>query len=81
MDLNGQRKDRAPMAKVGDTGEAAITFEDNKRASLVFGQYDQNIAHLERKLGLLIHNQRQPCRAQGAPRHRRAREARDEAAV
>jgi phosphate starvation-inducible PhoH-like protein len=55
MDLIGQRKDRAPVAKVGETGEAAFTFEDNKRAALVFGQYDQNIAHLERKLGLLIH--------------------------
>jgi len=33
--------------------ELAITFEDNRLTSLVFGQYDQNIAKLERRLGVV----------------------------
>ncbi len=37
-----------------DTGAAEVTlaFDDNRHASLVFGQYDQNLAKLERRLGV-----------------------------
>ena len=31
-------------------GQTALTLEDNRLAGLVFGQYDQNLAHLERRL-------------------------------
>jgi phosphate starvation-inducible PhoH-like protein len=34
--------------------QAALTFEDNRLAGLVFGQYDQNVAHLERRLGITL---------------------------
>ena len=34
--------------------EVLVTLEDNKLASLVFGQYDQNLAHIERRLGVVI---------------------------
>ncbi len=34
-------------------GEISLTFENNKLASLVFGHYDQNLAHLERRLNIL----------------------------
>ncbi len=34
-------------------GELSLTFENNKLASLVFGNYDQNLAHLERRLNIL----------------------------
>ena len=33
--------------------ELALSFEDNTLASLVFGHYDQNLAHLERRLGVI----------------------------
>ena len=33
--------------------ELTLAFDDNKRASLVYGQYDQNIAHIERQLGVI----------------------------
>jgi phosphate starvation-inducible protein PhoH and related proteins len=33
--------------------EVTLTFEDNRHASLVFGQYDQNLAKLERRLGVV----------------------------
>jgi phosphate starvation-inducible protein PhoH and related proteins len=39
--------------RIGETSEASIAFADNKLASLVFGQYDQNLAHLERRLGIM----------------------------
>ncbi|MDE2579680.1 MAG: PhoH family protein [Hyphomicrobiales bacterium] len=35
----------------GET-ETAIQFDDNRIASIVFGQYDQNLAKIERKLGV-----------------------------
>ena len=34
--------------------DLSLTFDDNRLASLVFGLYDQNLAHIERKLGLQI---------------------------
>jgi phosphate starvation-inducible protein PhoH and related proteins len=39
----------------GENGVAELTlaFEDNRHAALVFGQYDQNLAKLERRLGVV----------------------------
>ena len=34
--------------------ETHVLMEDNRRASLVIGLYDQNIAHIERRLGVII---------------------------
>ncbi len=36
--------------QVGEAAEVTLTFEDNRTAGAVFGQYDQNLAHLERRL-------------------------------
>ena len=33
--------------------EVLLSFDDNRLASLVFGHYDQNLAHLERRLGVV----------------------------
>ncbi len=41
-----------PATKVS---ELTLAFEDNRLASIVFGQYDQNIAKIERKLGVTAH--------------------------
>jgi phosphate starvation-inducible PhoH-like protein len=38
-----------------DTCEVTLTFEDNRSASVVLGQYDQNLAKLERALGVVGH--------------------------
>lgn len=38
-----------------DGVEDAMTLDDNRAASLVIGNYDQNIAHLERKLNIVAH--------------------------
>jgi phosphate starvation-inducible protein PhoH and related proteins len=36
-------------------GDVALSFAENRIASLVFGLYDQNLAHIERKLGVMVH--------------------------
>jgi phosphate starvation-inducible PhoH-like protein len=38
---------------VREEAEIILTFDDNRLASLVFGQYDQNLAHLERRLNVV----------------------------
>jgi phosphate starvation-inducible PhoH-like protein len=39
---------------VSEAAEIALTFDDNRLAGLVFGHYDQNIAHIERRLGVVL---------------------------
>ncbi|SEP44850.1 phosphate starvation-inducible protein PhoH [Methylobacterium sp. ap11] len=41
------------VAGLSEAAEIALTFDDNRLASLVFGQFDQNVAHLERRLGVV----------------------------
>ena len=36
-------------------GEVILTFPDNRLASALFGQYDQNLAKIERGLGIVAH--------------------------
>ena len=50
----GTPRGRGLAARSGpyETAEISLTFDDNRLASLVFGQYDQNVAHLERKLSV-----------------------------
>ncbi len=38
---------------VEETAEITLSFDDNRLASLVFGHYDQNLAHLERRLAVV----------------------------
>ncbi len=46
---------KQPRSETSDgveRGEVSIAFEDNKLAALVFGQYDQNLARIERRLSV-----------------------------
>jgi phosphate starvation-inducible PhoH-like protein len=38
---------------VEEAAEITLTFEDNRLAGIVFGQFDQNLAHIERRLGVV----------------------------
>jgi len=38
---------------VEEEAEIILTFDDNRLASIVFGQFDQNLAHLERRLNVV----------------------------
>jgi phosphate starvation-inducible protein PhoH and related proteins len=43
-----------PAEAVADTAtQTALTFDDNRLASLLFGQYGQNLALIERRLGVV----------------------------
>ncbi|MCP8938615.1 PhoH family protein [Alsobacter sp. SYSU M60028] len=52
---------------VAEQAEIKLTFEDNRLASLVFGQYDQNIAHLERRLNVVANANGNHVILKGAP--------------
>jgi phosphate starvation-inducible PhoH-like protein len=41
------------MASGGATTQAILTFDDNRLASQLFGQYGQNLALIERRLGIV----------------------------
>ncbi|MBO0733494.1 MAG: PhoH family protein [Methylocapsa sp.] len=47
------RPEFKPAPGETSTAEITLAFEDNRHASLVFGQYDQNLAKLERRLGVV----------------------------
>ena len=54
-DLAGRTTKGRPSTGRGSLSEVvevSLTFDDNRLASLVFGQYDQNVAHIERRLGV-----------------------------
>jgi phosphate starvation-inducible protein PhoH and related proteins len=46
-------RDGVPREDIGTATELIVSLDDNRIASLVFGQYDQNLAHLERRLGIV----------------------------
>ncbi len=52
---------------VTEAAEIKLTFPDNRLASLVCGQYDQNIAHLERRLGVIANANGNHVVIKGAP--------------
>lgn len=45
----------AAPAPLRETAEVSLSFDDNRLAGVVFGQYDQNLAHLERRLQIVAH--------------------------
>jgi phosphate starvation-inducible PhoH-like protein len=47
--------------------EVTLAFEDNRLTSLVLGQYDQNIAKIERRLGVIANANGNHVRIQGPP--------------
>lgn len=50
----GGRRDETLTREGLPGAEVELTFDNNQIASLVFGQYDQNLAHLERRLGVVV---------------------------
>jgi phosphate starvation-inducible PhoH-like protein len=41
-------------AGIDESAEITLTFEDNRLAGLLFGHYDQHLAHIERRLGVTL---------------------------
>ena len=50
------------------TTQTALAFEDNKLASILFGQYGQNLALIERRLGVVA--EQRACGAEAGTRER-----------
>ena len=48
-----ERPTASASTVVDETTELSLSFDDNRLASLVFGHYDQNLAHLERRMGVV----------------------------
>ena len=65
----GQRGNPARIVRPGaeELAEITLTFEDNGAASLLFGHYDQNLAHLERRLGITANANGNRVVLKGAP--------------
>lgn len=53
-------------ARTGSS-EATIAFEDNRLLSIVCGYFDQNIARVERRLGVAIHSNGNRVTIKGSP--------------
>jgi len=51
MRQRGPGKD-LPVAPIEDTTQILLAFDDNRHASVLFGQYGQNLALIERRLGV-----------------------------
>jgi phosphate starvation-inducible PhoH-like protein len=61
---------RAPASLhpgVEETAEITLTFDDNRLAGLVLGQYDQNLAHLERRIGVVANANGNRVTVRGTP--------------
>ena len=52
---------------VEETAEITLTFDDNRLAGLVLGQYDQNLAHLERRLEVVANANGNRVTVRGTP--------------
>ena len=63
-----ERRDTTPM-------EVTLSFDDNRLASVVFGHYDQNIARIERRLGVTANANGNHCDQNEGPRQIRHRSA------
>jgi phosphate starvation-inducible PhoH-like protein len=50
-----------------EAAEITLVFEDNRLASLVFGQYDQNLAKVERRLGVIANANGNHVTIKGTP--------------
>lgn len=61
-----ERAGGADIAQTEKT-EVTIAFDDNRHASLLFGHYDQNLARLERRLGISAHANGNHVTLKGAP--------------
>ncbi|HEY2526992.1 MAG TPA: PhoH family protein [Xanthobacteraceae bacterium] len=58
--------DRSPSVPQDHATEIVLTFDDNRLASELFGQYGQNLALLERRLGVVATSRGNQVTLQGA---------------
>jgi phosphate starvation-inducible PhoH-like protein len=56
-----------PEHDVAEKAETTLAFDDNRFASILFGHYDQNLARIERRLGVSAHANGNHVTLKGSP--------------
>ncbi len=56
-----------PERDVAEKAEVTLAFDDNRFASILFGHYDQNLARIERRLGVSAHANGNHVTLKGSP--------------
>lgn len=64
---NSGNKESTADRPVSEFSEVSLSFDDNRLASLVFGHYDRNLAHLERRLDVKANANGNSVVIHGAP--------------
>ena len=68
--------DESVVVAQNNATQIALTFDDNRLASTLFGQYGQNLALIERRLGVVANSRGNHVTLEGTPRGLRAGAAR-----
>ena len=58
---------KAPPSGASDMAHIVLTFDNNKHASALYGQFDENLARLEQKLGVDIRSKGNQLSIKGEP--------------
>ena len=58
--MSTREPDESVSVAPDSASQIVLTFDDNRLASLLFGQYGQNLALIERRLGVVCQLARQP---------------------
>ena len=58
---------KAAPSGASDMAHIVLTFDNNKLASALYGQFDENLARIERKLGVDLRSKGNEISIQGAP--------------
>ena len=64
--------DAGSIVAPNDTVQIVLSFDDNRLASALFGQYGQNLALIERRLGIAATSRGNHVTLEGLPRRLRA---------
>ena len=65
--MNAVTEVKSPPSGASDMAHIVLTFDNNKHASALYGQFDENLARLEQKLGVDIRSKGNQLSIKGDP--------------
>lgn len=65
--MNAATELNTPPQGASDMAHIVLTFDDNKHASALYGQFDQNLARIEQKLGVDVRSKGNQLTIKGDP--------------
>ncbi|MGH6763307.1 MAG: PhoH family protein [Phyllobacterium sp.] len=65
--MNATEKLKAAPAGASDMAHIVLTFDDNRLASALYGQFDENLARIEQKLGVDVRSKGNQLSIRGEP--------------